>query len=192
MGLERPAREGGCDMDFANHGKGRHADIIALFAASFTASEGAREGAAIADLVRDLLEMTQAGDLHVFLACEGQAIIGGAIFSRMRYAQDARHVVILSPMAVAPDRQGQGVGQALLRHALSELRADGVDVALTYGDPAFYGHVGYVPITLAMAAAPFALQQPEGWLGQSLTDAPLAPLKGAAQCVAALRNPDFW
>ncbi len=179
-------------MDVVSDGKGREQDIIDLFAASFTAAEGAAEGTLIAALVRDLLEGTPAGDLHVFLACEGPTIIGGAIFSRMRYDRDARRVFILSPMAVAPDRQGQGVGQALLRHALAVLRADGVAVALTYGDPDFYGRVGFAQISVAQAAAPFALRQPEGWLGQSLTDAPLAPLKGPAACVAALNNPDLW
>lgn len=183
-------------MDFVNDGRGggagREQAVVDLFAASFTASEGAGEGALIAALVRDLLEGTPDGDLRVFLACEGPVIAGCAIFSRMRYAQDARRVVILSPMAVAPDRQGQGVGQALLRHALAALRADGVDVALTYGDPDFYGRVGFAPIAEAQVAAPFALHHPEGWLGQSLTDAPLAPLKGPVACVAALRNPDFW
>ena len=179
-------------MQFVDDPEGRAADVVALFAETFTASEGALEGALIGVLVRELLMDTPAGDLHVFLACEGQAIIGGAIFSRMRYDRDARRVFILSPMAVAPDRQGQGVGQALLRHALAALRAQGVDVALTYGDPAFYGRVGFAQITVAQAAAPFALQQPEGWLGQSLTDAPFVPLKGAVSCVGALRKPDLW
>lgn len=179
-------------MQYVDDPEGRTVDVAALFAETFTAAEGPLEGALIGVLVRELLTDTTAGDLHVFLACEGHAIIGGAIFSRMRYDQDARGVFILSPMAVAPDRQGQGVGQALLRHALAALRAQGVDVALTYGDPAFYGRVGFAQITVAQAAAPFALQQPEGWLGQSLTDAPFAPLKGAASCVSALHKPDLW
>lgn len=179
-------------MHFVDDAAGRRPDIVALFGDSFTAAEGPLEGALIAGLVDQLLHDTPDGDLHVFLACEGEAIIGGAIFSRMRYDRDPRRVFILSPMAVAPGRQGQGVGQALLRHALAALRAQGVDVALTYGDPAFYGRVGFAQITVAQAAAPFALQQPEGWLGQSLTEAPFAPLEGAAHCVEALRKPDLW
>lgn len=179
-------------MQFVDDPKGRTEDVAAHFAETFTAAEGPLEGALIGGLVRELLTDTPPRDLHVFLACEGEAIIGGAIFSRMRHDQDARQVFILSPMAVAPDRQGQGVGQALLRHALAALRAQGVDVALTYGDPAFYAKAGFAQITQAQAAAPFALQQPEGWLGQSLTDAPFTPLKGAASCVGALRKPDLW
>jgi hypothetical protein len=100
-----------------------------------------------------------------------------------------RAVFVLGPVAVAPERQGQGVGQGLIRHGLAELSARGVDVALTYGDPAYYGRFGFEVITTEVAAAPFRLGFPHGWLGQALDGGMLSPLKGSVTCVDALTIP---
>jgi predicted N-acetyltransferase YhbS len=164
----------------------------ALFRATFTASEGPGEGALIGGLARRLLSETAAEDLHGFGAWDDGALVGAILFSRMRYAQDARDAFVLGPVAVAPERQGQGIGQALIRHGLDALRARGVDVALTYGDPAYYGRFGFTAITTEVAAAPFRLTFPDGWQGQSLDGAGLRPLGGAVTCVDAFDDPAFW
>jgi putative acetyltransferase len=88
--------------------------------------------------------------------------------------------------------RGRGSGSALIRHGLDALRARGVDVALTYGDPAYYGRIGFRPITTEIAAAPYPLQFPHGWLGQALDGGPLRPLVGEVACVPALADPAFW
>jgi len=172
--------------------KGREQQIIDLFTATFTASEGPAEGALIGDLVRNLLGGTAAADLFVVTADEAGAIVGGVVFSRLTYDHDERTVFILAPAAVATDRQGEGIGQRLIAHGLTVLRGAGVDIALTYGDPNYYAKVGFAPITEAFAPAPFALNRPEGWLGQSLTQRPMTPLKGPSRCVEALNDPALW
>jgi len=172
--------------------KGREPAIVALFEATFTASENADEGRLIGKLVNGLLQGTPAADIRVFTASENGDLISGAIFTRLDYPDDPRQTFILSPMAVATGQQGRGFGQALLNHALGELRASGVDIAITYGDPAFYSKVGFAPMTEEVAAAPFPLSQPEGWIGQSLTDAPLAPLRGPCTCAEALDDAAYW
>ena len=75
---------------------------------------------------------------------------------------------------------------------LDALRQEGVDIAVTYGDPAFYGRVGFKPVSEADLPAPQPLGQPQGWIAQSLTDAPLTPLRGPARCVAAFDDPALW
>jgi predicted N-acetyltransferase YhbS len=179
-------------MDFTTGFAGREGAIADLVAASFAASEGAAEGALIGDLARNLIAGTAERDLFVFTADERGEILGAIIFSRLTYDGDDRTVFVLGPVAVATGRQGQGIGQKLLAHGLAALRAAGVDVAVTYGDPAYYGKVGFRPITQSFAAAPMPLTQPHGWLAQSLTGAALTPLKGRASCVAALNDPAFW
>jgi putative acetyltransferase len=164
----------------------------ALFAATFTASEGPGEGALIGGLARRLLRETSAEDLYGFGAWDDGALVGAILFSRMRYAQDTRAAFVLGPVAVAPERQGQGVGQGLIRHGLAELSARGVDVALTYGDPAYYGRFGFEVITTEVAAAPFRLGFPHGWQGQALDGGMLSPLKGSVTCVDAFDDPAFW
>jgi predicted N-acetyltransferase YhbS len=190
-GGRRPS-DGDETVDFSTDYATRASEIAALFAATFTDSEDAEEGALIGALARRLMAETPAQDLRVFTAWDSDALIGGIIFSRLVYEGDSRTVFLLAPVSVATDRQGQGVGRRLIAHGLDALRRDGVDIALTYGDPAFYGRVGFRSITEAAAPAPFALQQPEGWLGQSLTDAELTPLSGPARCVPAIDDPVFW
>ena len=179
-------------MQFTSDHSGRAAGIAALFEATFTASEGPDEGHLIGDLARNLLETTPQEDLHVFLALDDNDIAGCIIFSRLSYDEDDRTVFVLAPVAVATERQGMGIGQELLKYGLGQIRDEGVDVAVTYGDPAYYGKVGFAPITEVEARAPFTLRLPHGWLGQSLTDRPLEPLKGPSRCVAALDRPEFW
>lgn len=179
-------------MEFSSHYSGLERHIEDLFKSTFTASEGPEEGALIGELARNLLSDTAADDIQVFLARAGDDLVGAAVFTRLTYSKDPRVVFLLAPMAVATRRQGQGVGQRILTHALASLREAGVDVAITYGDPAFYEKVGFKTLTESIARPPLPLSQPEGWIGQSLTEAPLAPLKGSSTCVAALNNPLFW
>ena len=119
-------------------------------------------------------------------------MVASILFTRMRYDQDDRVVFLLSPVAVAPDQQGKGTGQALLRHGLSQLKRDGVDIILTYGDVNFYAKVEFRQITEQEAAAPMPLSYPHGWLGQSLTGGAFAPLVGPASCAAPFRKPEYW
>lgn len=179
-------------MEFSKAFKGREQDIIELFTATFTASEGAEEGALIGDLVRHQMASTAEPDLYVFIAEADGMIVGGAVFSRLAYDQDDRTVFVLAPVAVSTELQGKGIGQKLLMHALQTLRDAGVDIVLTYGDPNYYSRIGFAPITEAFAPAPFKLQHPEGWLGQSLTDDGITPLEGKSRCVEALNDPVFW
>lgn len=179
-------------MDIVSGSAGREGRIVDLFTATFTASEGAEEGATIGALVHRLLSGTAPADIRVFTALDGDRPVGGVIFTRLRFADDPRPAVLLSPMAVIPDRQGEGIGQALIRHGLAALRAEGVELAMTYGDPAFYGRVGFQPVTPATVPPPFPLSQPVGWIGQSLTDADLPILPGPSRPVDALNDPTLW
>ncbi|MCR9176514.1 MAG: N-acetyltransferase [Alphaproteobacteria bacterium] len=149
---------------------GRAQAIIDLCAATFTASEGAEEGGRIGGLVRDLLADTPAAEIRVFCAEDQGQVVAAAVFTRLRYSEDPHNVVLLSPMAVATERQRQGVGRTLLGSALAALRSEGVEVVITSGDPDYYVQVGFLPITEVQARAPLPLSLHHGWIGQSLTD----------------------
>ncbi len=168
-------------MKVTTGSSGREQVIIDLCAATFAVSEGAEAGERIGGLVRDLLADTPSGDIRVFCVEDEDRVIGAVLFTRLSFPEDLRRVVLLSPMAVAVGRQGQGVGQALLARALAALRSEGVEVAITYGDPAFYGQVGFMPITEDQARAPLPLSLPHGWLGRSLTDRKMPMLRGAVE-----------
>lgn len=179
-------------LTFSSDVDGRYGSIADLFVRTFTASEGADEGALIGKLARELLQTTADEDLCVFSAIADSKVIAAIIFSRLTYSNDTRSVFVLGPVAVATEHQGRGVGQALLNYGLDALRDAGVDVAMTYGDPAYYSKVGFAPISEETTAAPFKLNFPEGWLGQCLDGATYKPLKGACRCVPAFDDPAFW
>ena len=179
-------------MEFTTTYMDRTNAIIDIFRSTFTDSEGAVEGETIASFVTGIFATANAADVRVFSAMEDGVVAGAIIFTRMIYPDDERTVFILSPVAVATDRQGKGLGQRLIRFGLNALLQDGVDVALTYGDINFYSRVGFARISEAIATPPFPLAHPEGWLGQSLTSRPLDPLQGSPMCVGALNDPALW
>ena len=63
---------------------------------------------------------------------------------------------------------------------------------MTYGDPAYYGRVGFHPAPEAEARPPLPLSMPQGWLWQALDGSDPRPLAGPSHCVAALRDPGLW
>lgn len=171
---------------------GREQALIDLFAATFTASEGADEGALIGDLVRDLFAQTPEKDIRVFCAEDEGNVIAASIFTRLTYPEDPHTVFLLSPMAVISERQRQGIGQSMLNQALKVLRAEDVQIVATYGDPNYYGRVGFRPITEDQARAPLPLSFPHGWIGQPLTEEQMPILQGPSFCVSALNRTDIW
>jgi putative acetyltransferase len=179
-------------MDYVTDYEGRVDEIARLFSSTFAASEGVDEGALIGRLALRLMTETPPEDVRVLVAWDRGAAIGAIIFSRLTYESDNSPVFVLGPVAVAPDRQNEGIGQRLISLGIDLLRKAGVDLAVTYGDPGFYSRVGFKAITQDEVPAPFPLQHPEGWLGQTLTGAPLIPIRGPARCVAAFDDPVFW
>ncbi|MES0824191.1 GNAT family N-acetyltransferase [Ruegeria sp. SCP11] len=171
--------------------KARSTELPGLFRDVFAASEGEDEGSTVGTLVQDLLKTTPDDDLQGVLALDGSALAGCVLFSRLSYDQDPRQVFLMSPVAVRTDRQKSGIGQKLIGFGLDELRLQGIDFAVTYGDPAYYEKTGFQQITETFAQPPMPLSMPHGWLGQSLTGAE-TPIEGPSHCVNAFNKPALW
>lgn len=166
-------------------------EIKSLFARTFGASEGEAEGEVIAGLVAELISGTDAADLKGFVARSDGRIVASIFFSRLCY-DTPMQIFMLSPVAVLTAYQGKGIGQQLIRYGVGQLAAQGVQRVFTYGDPRFYSRVGFHPVSQAMAAAPFPLSQPHGWLCQALDGSSIDPLPGRGRCVKAFDNPAYW
>lgn len=179
-------------MQFSSTYRNHAAVIGAVFESAFTASEGEKEGALVGALARRLMAETPDPDIRVFTAWDSGALTGSIIFSRLFHAGDDRAVFIMGPVAVASDRQGEGIGQGLIAHGIDALRREGVHIAMTYGDPAFYSRVGFRPVSVSEIPPPLALSHPEGWLAQTLNGSALGPILGPTQCVPALNDPVYW
>lgn len=178
-------------MEFRAHEPSDSSAIEGLFVSVFSESEGEQEGALVGNLAKALIAGTDHRDLYGFVAVDGGQIVGAVFFSRLTCEAET-DVFILAPIAVRTGYQGKGIGQALITHGLRELKARGVRVVTTYGDPAFYSKVGFRPLSQDTIEAPFELSQPEGWLGQSLTDDAIEPIPGRCSCVQALADPVYW
>jgi len=179
-------------VDVISDWKGREDAIAALFERTFTASEGEAEGRLVGALARDILATTPASELFLFAVEADGAPVACILFTRLVFSGDDRSVFLLSPVAVAPEQQGSGLGTGLIAHGLASLRTQGVAVAMTYGDPGFYGRLGFLHVAETDVPAPFPLAHPEGWLAQSLDGGPVGVIRGRSRCVPALARPEVW
>ena len=165
--------------------------VEALFADVFTNAESADEGILVSRLAREIITVTDPSELPGCIAVKDGQITGCILFSKvtMDSPVEAR---MLAPVAIATAHQGKGIGQALIRYGLDVLRILGIELVITYGDPRFYGKVGFEPISPRQIQPPYELSQPVGWLGQSLGESPLERIRGACTCVKPLMDPVYW
>lgn len=165
--------------------------VVQFFFQTFSDSEGEREGKVIGGLVKELIGTTEPHDMSGFCASKGHDILGCIFFSRLWLSSD-KPTFLLSPVAVSTQHQKQGIGQKLINYGLEDLRKNGVELVVTYGDPAFYSKVGFEKISESTITAPYTLSHPGGWLAQSLNSKGIAPEPGAARCVPAFKKPELW
>ena len=114
---------------------------------------------AVLDVVRDAFSSAERDgreELDIVVATwareatplELVAVAHGAIVGHVLAARgdlSGRAVVAVAPLAVAPSRQGAGIGSALMAELLH--RADVAELPLValLGNPAFYGRFGFEP-----------------------------------------------
>jgi putative acetyltransferase len=101
------------------------------------------EGGKVAAVWRDLVG---TGLVRASLvAVDGDAVVGhvglshGWLDARERLVD----VLILSPLSVRPDRQGDGIGTALLAAAIDEAWSLGAPAVFLEGSPRYYGARGW-------------------------------------------------
>ncbi len=165
--------------------------LTQLFLSVFSDSEGADEGKSVAELAERVMTQTAKQDLLVCVAEQDEQIKGVILFTRMQ-TQPSHVAYLLSPVAIATELQGKGVGQGLINFGLQQLKAQGAQLAFTYGDPAFYSKVGFERIDHQRILAPQTLSYPHGWLGQSLVDEDIQSMTMTTTTVSAFDDPQVW
>lgn len=86
-------------------------------------------------------------------------IIGNILYSRAAVVDEAgeeTEVLTFGPLSVAPEKQGQGVGAALIRHTAGEAGRLGYRAILIFGHPGYYPRFGFRP------AAGYGITAPDG------------------------------
>jgi putative acetyltransferase len=77
------------------------------------------------------------------VATEGKVIIGHVALSPAKVGDTK--CLCLGPLAVRPDRQGRGIGSALVNHAVAVGGIYGRGGVVLIGDPTFYARLGFAP-----------------------------------------------
>jgi predicted N-acetyltransferase YhbS len=79
-----------------------------------------------------------------FTARIGTLLVGSVRLSPIRIGDG--NALLLGPLTVEPPFRERGVGQALIKHALAEARAQGHRLVLLVGDESYYGKSGFKSI----------------------------------------------
>jgi putative acetyltransferase len=88
----------------------------------------------------------QADPLISLVAEQGGCIVGHILFSPVTLADHpGLQLMGLAPMAVAPERQHQGVGSQLIEAGLEQCRQLGIKALVVLGHPDYYPRFGFKP-----------------------------------------------
>lgn len=76
------------------------------------------------------------------VALEGSRLVGTIRYWPISIESGAR-TLLLGPLAIHPERQGQGIGRALMDESLGKARDAGWDAVVLVGDAPYYTRFGF-------------------------------------------------
>lgn len=163
--------------------------VLAVEAAAFPTT-------AEAELVAALLEDPTAQPVLSLLAeAEGKPV-GHILFTSAAVHGDGVIVPasILAPLAVVPEAQRRGVGQALIRAGIEALAT--LDIGLVF----VLGHIDYYPRAGFRPALPLGLRAPydidpavaDAWMVRETRQGLLGAVQGTVRCADTFMHPELW
>lgn len=78
--------------------------------------------------------------MYEWVATVTDELAGHLVLSRLR---KPKHCLVLGPVSVGPDHQGNGIGGALIRTALGHAAEEEWVAVFVLGDPAYYDRFGF-------------------------------------------------
>ena len=125
-----------------------------------------------------------AAGLAFSLLDEAEAVLIGTLRFWHIAAGSAGPALLLGPIAVAPDRQNEGLGALLMRHGLAEAERLGHAAVLLVGDAPYYARFGFsrTPTRDLVLPGPVELER---FLGLELTPGALRDAGGPVSALGA-------
>jgi putative acetyltransferase len=164
-------------------------EIRGLHVAAFPESEGGM----VARLAVDLLAEESLPPVISLVAEVDGKVVGHVAFSPVTTEGTGEFLgYILAPLAVSPDFQKCGIGTKLIEDGIGRLSDSNPGVLVVYGDPGYYGRLGFSASAAVCLLPPYQLQYPFGWQGMVLNGCGGRNSPVRISCVAALGNPALW
>ncbi|EWT02425.1 acetyltransferase [Intrasporangium oryzae NRRL B-24470] len=100
----------------------------------------------VADMVAAIRVSPRYRAGFALVARADDRVVGYVMLSGTDLVDDAgnrREILTLTPLAVAPEYEGRGIGSALVRAAVEEADRRGEPLVVLEGSPRFYGRLGF-------------------------------------------------
>ena len=154
--------------------------IEALYPAAFPDED-------LVPLVRDLQELAAIS----FVGLANNGLVAHAAFTPCSLTGRTDKVALLGPVAVAPGRQRQGIGSALLRAGWRHLQNAGTGCVYVLGDPGYYGRLGFKSDDDVRRPYPLPEEWRGAWQSLSLSEHK-TPLRDQLTVPQAWRRQALW
>jgi putative acetyltransferase len=118
-----------------------HDTILTLVKGAFDAPD--HHGEEEVQIVLDTWRLRAVVSGLELVAVEDGAVIGHILGARGLPGSPG--VVAVAPLCVSTDRQGEGVGSALMTELIARAEEQGWPAVVLLGDPAYYGRFGFTP-----------------------------------------------
>ena len=148
-----------------------------------------------ANLTQNLLFDPSAQPSLSLLAYYDEQPVGHILFSRVSLAHHPNiQASLLAPLAVLPEFQRQGIGLALIRAGLEELKQRGDTLAFVLGHINYYPKAGFFPAHTLGIAAPYPIEESLGdaWMVHTLGNPQPKKFSTHVICANTLMRPEYW
>lgn len=151
------------------------------------------ERALVSELAIDLFCEESIPQTVSLVAETDGVVVGHAAFSPVSIEGSAALMgYILAPLGVRPAFQRRGIGAELVRSGQQLLTQTGVHILFVYGDPGYYGSLGFGAEPADRYMPPYRLRYPFGWQAIVLNRFSIESTSRKVRCVASLCDPVLW
>jgi predicted N-acetyltransferase YhbS len=120
---------------------------------------------------------TRVSELSLVLRDAELGIIGAISYWPVLIGAKKTPALLLGPLIIHHERQGQGIGLSLMRETLLRAKADGHGLVILVGDEPYYARVGFRQLPYGKLSLPGPFE-PKRFLYIELRDGSLAEAQG--------------